>query len=77
MNPRPEPKHPTKPKHSRTGKRAAFHAASGDALAPAHRNQPDQPARPGEAGPMNKAEFYAYCKRTGQLQLFFACYPGG
>jgi hypothetical protein len=36
----------------------------------------EAPQRPG-TGPMTKAEFYAYCKRTGQLALFFAMYPGG
>jgi len=44
---------------------------------PALLNQAAAPQRPGDSGPMSKAEFYAYCKRTGQLALFFAMYPGG
>lgn len=44
---------------------------------PAHFNQTAMPQRPGDSGPMSKAEFYLYCKRTGQLALFFAMYPGG
>ena len=40
------------------------------------RHEP-QPQRPGDSGPMSKGEFYAYCKRTGQLPLFFLQFPGG
>jgi len=37
----------------------------------------EQPQRPDDPGTMSKAEFYAYCKRTGQLSLFFARFPAG
>ena len=37
----------------------------------------EQPQRPDDPGTMSKAEFYAYCKRTGQLSLFFTRFPAG
>jgi hypothetical protein len=40
-------------------------------------HQHPEPQRPRHRGDGSKEEFYLYCKRTGQLALFFQIYPGG
>ena len=42
-----------------------------------HQPQHPPPQRPGHRDALDKNEFFLYCKRTGQLYLFFQLYPGG
>jgi hypothetical protein len=50
---------------------AVKHAQHGD------RSHHVKPQRPRRSANREKEEFYLYCKRTGQLALFFQIYPRG